>query len=83
MTSSRPIDPDDRFPETSLEFRAQLRALCVMLQTVILPARIDSRRKQRAEKILDGLGLTSTQAVNLFFAQIEGRKAHYGFPLEN
>ncbi len=54
-----------------------------MLQTAILPARIDSRRKQRAEKILDGLGLTSTQAVNLFFAQIEGRKAHYGFPLEN
>lgn len=27
------------------------------------------------EKILDQLGMTSTQAVNMFFAQIERRKA--------
>lgn len=46
-----------------------------MPQTAILRTRIDSRRKQRVEKILDGLGLISTQAVNLFFAQIERRKA--------
>ena len=32
-------------------------------------------RKARVEKILDQLGMTSTQAVNMFFAQIERRKA--------
>ena len=37
--------------------------------------RMNSRRKARVEKILEGLGLTPSQAVNLFFAQIERRKA--------
>ncbi len=46
-----------------------------MSQTAILRTRIDPRRKARVEKILDRLGLTSSQAVNLFFAQIERRKA--------
>ncbi len=46
-----------------------------MQQTAILRTRIDPRRKARVEKILDQLGLTATQAVNMFFAQIERRKA--------
>ena len=45
-----------------------------MAQASILRTRIDSRRKVRVEKILDGLGLTASQAINLFFAQIERRK---------
>jgi DNA-damage-inducible protein J len=46
-----------------------------MPATAILRTRIDPRRKARVEKILDRLGMTSTQAVNMFFAQIERRKA--------
>ena len=42
-----------------------------MSATAILRTRIDPRRKARVEKILDQLGMTSTQAVNMFFAQIE------------
>jgi DNA-damage-inducible protein J len=46
-----------------------------MRQTAILRTRIDPRRKARVERILNKLGLTATQAVNMFFAQIENRKA--------
>lgn len=46
-----------------------------MPSTAILRTRIDPRRKARVEKILGRLGMTSTQAVNMFFAQIERRKA--------
>jgi DNA-damage-inducible protein J len=46
-----------------------------MPKTSILRARVDSRRKARVEKILSDLGMTSTQAINIFFAQIERRKA--------
>ena len=41
----------------------------------ILRTRIDPRSKARVERILDKLGVTPTQAVNMFFAQIERRKA--------
>ncbi len=51
-----------------------------MSRTAILRARIDPRRKARVEKILARLGLTTTQAVNIFFAQIERRKG-IPFPL--
>jgi DNA-damage-inducible protein J len=46
-----------------------------MSQTAILRTRVDPRRKARVEKILGKLGLTATQAVNMFFAQIEQRQA--------
>ena len=46
-----------------------------MSETAILRTRIDPRRKARVEKILGQLGMTPTQAVNMFFAQIERRKA--------
>ncbi len=46
-----------------------------MRQTAVLRTRIDPRRKARVEKILEELGLTPTQAVNLLFAQIERRRA--------
>ena len=46
-----------------------------MSQSAILRTRIDLRRKTRVEKILNELGLTPTQAINLFFAQVERRKA--------
>jgi DNA-damage-inducible protein J len=46
-----------------------------MPSSAILRTRIDPRRKARVEKILDQLGVTPTQAVNMLFAQIERRKA--------
>ena len=46
-----------------------------MPNTAILRTRVDPRRKARVERILDRLGMTPTQAVNMFFAQIERRKA--------
>jgi DNA-damage-inducible protein J len=46
-----------------------------MPETAILRTRIDPRRKARVEKILDQLGLTPTQAINMLFAQIERQKA--------
>ena len=45
-----------------------------MCSTAILRTRIDPRRKARVERILGQLGMTPTQAVNLFYAQIERRK---------
>lgn len=45
-----------------------------MPSTAILRARIDPRRKARVEKILEQLGVTPTQAVNMLYAQIERRK---------
>ena len=41
----------------------------------MLRTRLDPRRKARVERILSRLGLTPSQAVNMFFAQIENRKA--------
>lgn len=46
-----------------------------MPETAILRARVDSRRKARVERILSQLGLTSTQAINMLFAQIERHRA--------
>ena len=46
-----------------------------MSSSAILRTRIDPRRKARVEKILDQLGVTPTQAVNMLYAQIERRKA--------
>lgn len=46
-----------------------------MLSTALVRVCIDPRRKARVEKILDRLGLTPTQVVNMFYAEIERRKA--------
>ncbi len=46
-----------------------------MSATAIIRARIDPRRKTRAEAILSKLGITPTQAINMLYAQIELRKA--------
>ena len=50
-------------------------SFCVVSATAILRTRMNPRRKARVERILDQLGMTPTQAVNMFFAQIERRKA--------
>lgn len=55
-----------------------------MHKTAILRTRVDSQRKARVEKILSHLGLTSTQAINMLFAQIERRKAiPFSIAMEN
>jgi addiction module RelB/DinJ family antitoxin len=50
-----------------------------MNETAILRAKVPARRLQRAEKILQKLGLTPTDAVNILLAQIEIR---HGLPFE-
>jgi addiction module RelB/DinJ family antitoxin len=44
------------------------------MKTVIVRSRIPARRKQEAEEILSLLGLTSTQVINVLFAQIVAHK---------
>jgi addiction module RelB/DinJ family antitoxin len=41
----------------------------------ILRVRINARRKARVERILGQLGMTSGEAVNLLFTEIDRRKA--------
>ena len=41
------------------------------LRTDTVRARIEPRRKQRAEAILDRLGIAPSQAINMLYAQIE------------
>jgi DNA-damage-inducible protein J len=45
------------------------------LRTDMVRARIEPRRKQRAEAILSRLGIQPSQAINMLYAQIELLKA--------
>ncbi len=40
-------------------------------KTAVISARIDPELKQGAEKVFHELGLTSTQAITLFYKQVE------------
>lgn len=42
-----------------------------MAKTATISARIDPELKGSVEQILSGLGLTTTQAITLFFKQVE------------
>jgi DNA-damage-inducible protein J len=46
-----------------------------MSKTTMITARVDPELKRETEKVLKGLGLTTTQAITLFFNQISLRKA--------
>lgn len=46
-----------------------------MSKTKMITARVDPKLKRDTEKILKDLGLTTTQAITLFFNQINLRKA--------
>jgi DNA-damage-inducible protein J len=48
-------------------------------RTAIIHGRIDARRKDRVDRIFHKLGLTTTEALNLFYAQIEQRN---GLPFD-
>lgn len=45
------------------------------LRTEMVRARIDPRRKHRAEAVLEKLGIAPSQAINMLYAQIELLKA--------
>jgi DNA-damage-inducible protein J len=45
-----------------------------MRKTVMITARVDPDLKRETVKVLKGLGLTTTQAITLFFNQINLRK---------
>ncbi len=42
-----------------------------MAKTAVISARIDPELKQGAEKVFQELGLTATQAITLFYKQVE------------
>lgn len=44
------------------------------MATTLLRTRVEVRRAAAAKKILDGLGLDATTAVNMFFAQVIARR---------
>ncbi|MEW5829291.1 MAG: type II toxin-antitoxin system RelB/DinJ family antitoxin [Chloroflexota bacterium] len=46
-----------------------------MSKTTMITARIDPELKRETEKVLKELGLTTSQAITLFFNQISLRKA--------
>jgi DNA-damage-inducible protein J len=50
-----------------------------MAKTAIIHARTESKLKTEVERIFKSLGLTTTQAVNLFFRQVKIRK---GIPFQ-
>ncbi len=41
------------------------------LRTAMVRARIEPRRKHRAEAVLEKLGIAPSQAINMLYAQIE------------
>jgi DNA-damage-inducible protein J len=43
----------------------------IMAKTAVISARIDPELKQGAEKVFQELGLTATQAITLFYKQVE------------
>ena len=45
------------------------------LRTEMVRARIEPRRKHRAEAVLEKLGIAPSQAINMLYAQIELLKA--------
>ena len=45
-----------------------------MRKTAMITARVDPELKRETEEVLKGLGLTTTQAITLFFNQISLRK---------
>jgi DNA-damage-inducible protein J len=56
-----------------------IREVFFMAKTAMIVARIEPDLKADAEKILKKLGLSTTEAINLFLAQIRLRK---GLPFE-
>lgn len=46
----------------------------IMAKTEMVHARIEPQLKKRAEKVFDQLGLTATEAIRLFYRQVELRK---------
>ena len=45
-----------------------------MSKTTMITARVDPKLKRQTEKVLKDLGLTTSQAITLFFNQINLRK---------
>jgi DNA-damage-inducible protein J len=45
-----------------------------MAKTALITARIDPELKRETEEVLDEIGLTTSQAITLFFRQISLRK---------
>ena len=51
------------------------RKRCTMTKSAVVRARVEPTLKAKAEKILDRIGLTPSDAVRIFYKQIVARKA--------
>lgn len=52
----------------------QLSYICGMTKTAMIQARIEPETKRKAEAVLKHLGLSSTDAIRLFYRQIVLRR---------
>ncbi len=54
------------------------------MASTIIHTRIDSQLKKKTDEILKALGMTSAEAIRMFFAQIANKKRiPFGLDLEN
>lgn len=60
-------------PGTEVDARARL-SIIEHMATTLLRTRVDSARAAEAKKILAGLGLDATAAVNMLFAQVVAQR---------
>jgi DNA-damage-inducible protein J len=51
----------------------QLLEVIIMAKTATIRARIEPRLKQEVEKLFKEVGLTTTEAINLFYRQVKLR----------
>ncbi|PID55484.1 type II toxin-antitoxin system antitoxin, RelB/DinJ family [candidate division KSB3 bacterium] len=56
-----------------------MRATHIPMQDAVVRARVDSELKRDTEKVFERLGLTTTEAIRLFLAQVKLRE---GLPFE-
>lgn len=73
MKKSRPLSVSAR-PRHPVASVLQLSYISGMTKTAMIQARIEPETKRKAEAVLKHLGLSSTDAIRLFYRQIVLRK---------
>ncbi|MCC5835136.1 MAG: type II toxin-antitoxin system RelB/DinJ family antitoxin [Opitutales bacterium] len=59
-----------------LDFLSSFEQFCAMKESgsTLLRARVDSARYKKAEQVFERLGMKTTDAINIFFAQVALRE---------
>jgi len=63
------------------EYKMQYRERRIMSKTASISARINSTDKERAEAVFHALGITASQAIAMFYKQVQLRNG-IPFPVE-